>query len=91
MGNDFEVSVAVGYPVVAGSDELSATLNYAELIDIVKDVMATPSALIEHVAYRIREAVTSRWPLIDSGMVRVAKLTPPVSAEVAEVAVRIDW
>ncbi len=53
--------------------------------------MATPSALIEHVAYRIREAVTSRWPLIDSGMVRVAKLTPPVSAEVAEVAVRIDW
>ena len=32
VGNDFEVSVTVGYPVVIGSDELSATLNYAELV-----------------------------------------------------------
>ncbi len=61
VGNDFEVSVTVGYPVVIGSDELSATLNYAELIDI------------------------------DGGMVRVAKLTPPVSSEVAEVAVTLNW
>ncbi len=91
VGNDFEVSVAVSYPVVVGSDDLSSTLNYAELIYIVKEVMAVPSALLEHVAFRIREAVTSRWPLIDGGSVKVAKLTPPVSAEVAEVAVRLDW
>lgn len=91
VGNDFEVSVTVGYPVVIGSDELSATLNYAELIDVVKKVMAEPSALLEHVAYRIGEAVTSRWPLIDGGMVRVAKLTPPVRSEVAEVAVTLNW
>ena len=37
----------VGYPVVIGSDELSATLNYAELIDVVKKVMAEPSALLD--------------------------------------------
>lgn len=93
LGNNFEISVTLGYPFgdAAREDNLEATLNYAEATDIIIGVMATPSRLLEHVAWRIREALTTRWPAIESGVVRIAKLNPPIDAQLRDVAVRIEW
>lgn len=91
VGNDFEVSVEIEIPPVY-TDELTDTVSYADIVDIVKTEMAQPSKLIEHVAARIRDALLRRFPTIRSGRVRVAKLTPPIpGAQMASAAVTLAW
>lgn len=93
VGNLFEVSAHLVYPMdrALEHDDLDGTLNYAEATEVITDVMSVPSALIEHVAMRIKNALTDRFPLIEGGSIRVAKITPPISAELDSVAIKIEW
>ncbi len=65
----------------AKTDHLDDTLNYAEVYETVKGVMAQPSQLLEHVAYRIGEAVGEAFPEVRSLDVSVTKLNPPIGAD----------
>lgn len=94
VGNKFEVTLRATYPMERAMtlDDLDGTLNYAEAVGIIKEQMAIPAALLEHVAWRIKEALCRRFPLIESGEVRIAKLAPPIpAAELDSVAVTITW
>lgn len=92
-GNTFELTIHLVYPMERAMkhDDLDGTLNYAEAVEVAREVMATPSALLEHVAWRLKEALTSRWPLIEAGSIRLVKLNPPIAADLDGVAVRIEW
>ncbi|MDE5982401.1 MAG: dihydroneopterin aldolase [Duncaniella sp.] len=91
VGNIFEVSVKIVCPMEKALlyDALEGTISYAEVIDIIKEIMRQPSQLIEHVAYNIKKSLLTAYPQIIGGEIRVAKLQPPVSAELEEVAVTI--
>lgn len=93
VGNMFEVDLELDYPATAAValDRLDGTLNYAEAVDTVKEVMAEPSALLEHVCGRLRDALMERWPAISRGTVTVAKLSPPISAPLGSVSVTLRW
>ena len=65
----------------ATTDQLGDTLNYAEVYETVKGVMAVPSQLLENVAYRIGEAVCQSFPAVRSLEVSVTKLNPPIGAD----------
>lgn len=93
IGNDFEVSLRLQYPLETAtqSDNIADTINYAEVYDIVAAEMAIPSQLIEHVAGRIVRSLHSRFPLIEGGCISVAKLTPPFKCELASVAVTLNF
>ncbi|MDE5668281.1 MAG: dihydroneopterin aldolase [Duncaniella sp.] len=93
VGNLFEVSAHLVYPMdrALEHDDLDGTLNYAEATEVITDVMSEPSALLEHVAMRIKNALTDRFPLIEGGSIRVAKITPPIAAELDSVAIKIEW
>ncbi len=94
VGNEFEVSVAVCYPPAvraAVSDGLDDTISYAEIVDIIKKEMKIPSQLLEHVAGRIAEALLTRWPAISSGSVKVTKIAPPISAQLASASVTVSF
>ena len=73
------------------SDNVEHTLNYAEAVGIIKDVMSDPSILLEHVIGRIRQALTARWPQISGGYISLTKLNPPINARMKGVAVSISW
>lgn len=92
-GNTFELTVRLVYPMSRAmvNDDLAGTLDYAEAVELIRQVMLTPSSLLEHVAWRIREALISRWPLIKGGYIRIAKLTPPIPARLQDVAISINW
>ena len=62
----------------AQSDNLSDTLNYGEIYDIVADEMSIPSELLENVAGRIVKAIEAKFPELISFSVRVSKKRPPV-------------
>lgn len=95
VGNTFEISLSLETeikPDAYADDNLTGTINYASITDIVKQEMKIPSALIENVAYRIKTAILNAYPDIQHGSVKVAKLLPPISnVELESVAVKIGW
>ena len=84
-GNLFRVTVSVDFDAECAMryDDLENTVNYAQIVRIVHDVMLTPSALIEHVTGRIISALIETFPTITSGTVSVTKVYPPISTPTA--------
>ena len=82
VGNDYVLSVCAGYDVSKAclSDDVSDTLNYARMYDIVKAEMAEPSQLLERVAWRIGERLMAEFPSIISLNIRLTKQNPPMGA-----------
>lgn len=79
-GNVFTVDFRgeLDLAAAAESDNLSDTLNYGEIYDIVADEMSIPSELLENVAGRIVKAIEARYPHLMKFSVRVSKKRPPV-------------
>ena len=74
------------------NDRLSATVNYADLVEEVRQEMAVPSLLIEHVAWRIVRYIVDRHVEVESCRVTVAKLLPPIpSAQMKSASVTIAF
>lgn len=94
IGNMFEVSVALDYPPAvraAKSDSLQDTINYAEIVNLIKAEMSIPSDLIENVAGRIHRSLTEAFPAITGGWIKISKIAPPIAAELDSVSVRLKF
>ena len=65
------------------NDNLNGTINYAKVTEIIKQQMQIRSALLEHVAGRIADALLDGFPAINSLTVKVCKQNPPVCAPCA--------
>lgn len=91
VGADFTVDLKVGFPFgdAMKSDDVEDTLNYAELYEIVKQEMALPSKLLEHVAGRIADAVIKEFPKVTSIDLCVTKVNPPMGADCKGAGVEI--
>ena len=89
VGNDFAVSVEmrINYD---GSDLLNASVSYADVAATVRREMKVPSALIEHAAARIAKAIIREYTPVAWCRVTVAKLTPPMDAEVEQVSATVE-
>ncbi len=82
---DLEVSSNLSKP--ADSDDLSDTVDYVHLNNIVKEEMNIKSKLLEHVAKRILDRTFLEIPLIHSAEVSVSKINPPIGGDVESVSV----
>lgn len=71
------------------TDNLDATVNYAEVYLTVKREMAIPSKLLENVAYRIKQAVMNEYPKVSHVQVKIQKLNPPLGGKIQSVSVEI--
>ena len=91
-GNTFEVSVTVHYPIARaiGSDNVGDTLDYAELHAIAAHQMATPSRLLENVAWRIAQDVAKRYPAAQKVTVKVSKLKSPIAGVTGPASVTVQ-
>ncbi len=87
----FRVDVEIGLNTreAARSDRLEESVNYADVVGRVTDVMeGDPINLIETLAERIASAVLS-FPHVGQVGVRVKKMAPPVAHTVGYVEVEI--
>ena len=50
-----------------------------------------PSRLLEHAAGRLRHAILDELPGITAGRIRLAKVKPPISAELGCCAFVVEW
>ena len=70
------------------ADDLDATTNYAQVLALVESVVVEGRfLLLETLAHRVAQVVLSVDEAIVSVMVRVHKVRPPVSQDVASVGV----
>lgn len=83
VGNDYLVNLVLDYDFSSAmqTDELQGTLNYAEVYQKVKEEMAVPSKLLEHVAGRIAHRLFSDFPEIQKLQLSITKVNPPMSAD----------
>ncbi len=91
VGNIFVVSVGIRYAYKYMSDEISDTINYADIIEIVKNDMSISSKLIEHAASRIHDSLIRKWNGITGGYIKIEKLHPPINDEIKSAAVTLKW
>ena len=85
VGNYFKVETTLytDFSRALVTDELTDTLNYAEVCQIISDEMAIPSRLLEHVAGRIINSLRSHYPQITGGRLIVTKEKPQSPATFA--------
>ncbi len=94
VGNEFIVDITLDVPgssAAEHSDALENTVNYAEVVEIVRDQMKIPSKLLEHVAGRIRRAICHHYPMVSGGSVTIKKPAPPIAAQIGYVAYTTTW
>ncbi len=60
------------------SDKISDTVDYVEATNLVLAEMAINSRTVEHLAYRIADALLDRFDIVDEVELEVAKVNPPV-------------
>jgi len=90
LGGHFIVNVWVtsDTTVVEKTDDLSDTVDYVKIIEIVKKQMAIRSNMIEHPTRRIVDAIL---PLqkVQKVKVEVQKIAPPIDAVFDKISVTI--
>lgn len=92
IGGHYRVDVRVEGDFVQAetTDELSLTVDYGRVTAIVKEQMAQRSALIEHVARRILNALKAEWTAPHRWRVRLVKERPPVQGDVQEAVYQLE-
>lgn len=83
VGNDYLVNLVLDYDFSSAmkTDDLQGTLNYAEVYQKVREEMAVPSKLLEHVAGRIAHRLFSDFPEIQKLQLSITKVNPPMDAD----------
>ncbi len=89
VGNRFLVDVEIDAEAAdaAKNDDLSKSVNYLTVYEIVREQMDITSNILENVAKRIIDAIYGRFPECGRVTVKVSKLAPPLGGKVDRVSV----
>lgn len=89
IGSEYYVDVIVNTNLKKASqtDALSDTVDYVHINHIVKEEMAQPSKLLEHVAKRIISRIFSEIAMAQKIEISVSKLNPPIGGDVEMVTI----
>lgn len=91
-GQDFEVTVQLELPLdeAGRTDDLSRTVDYREVSEVVRGVMeGPPLKLVETLAERVSAEILRAFPLVQAVEIEVIKPKPPVGFVSSGLAVRI--
>jgi 7,8-dihydroneopterin aldolase/epimerase/oxygenase len=84
-----DVHMKTDFTDAAETDDLTKTIDYCEVYEIVKREMAIRSKLIEQVGQRISDQLRIKFPSIKEHRVKVTKLLPPMNGDVEKVSIEI--
>ena len=84
-----DVYMRTDFSAAAREDDLSKTIDYCEVYQIVKLEMAIRSKLIEQVATRIMKNLQSSLKDLKACRVKITKICPPMNGDVEKVSVEI--
>jgi 7,8-dihydroneopterin aldolase/epimerase/oxygenase len=85
-----DVYMETDFTRAAHADDLSHTIDYCSVYEIVKTEMAQRAKLIENVADRIHRNISKSFTAVKKTRVRLTKLSPPMNGNVEKVYVEIE-
>ena len=90
-GGEYRVDVkaVADLNACADADDLSETVDYVTVYELVRSEMEIRSKLIETVAKRIAERLKQAYPFVPEWEVSVTKFNPPVEGNLGQS--RIVW
>ncbi len=93
VGQWYVINVDLDYDFkdAIASDDLTGTIDYSKVNEIVLQEMSVSSKLIEHVAGRISKKIKTTYPSIQKGKMSIQKLNPPVKGVVKSVKVALSF
>lgn len=90
-GNEFEVNLSVSYPSpVEIVKDITDTVNYARLYEIVRLLMSQPVDLLETLAMNIAGRIKEEFPAAKHISIAVSKLHPPIPQFTGSVVVHFQ-
>lgn len=92
VGNRFEVDLELTTRLgdAAVSDDVSKTVNYLLVYEVVQTQMRITQRTIERVAMNIITAVKMQFPAVCRVRCTVAKLAPPLGGKIGRVSVTLE-
>ncbi len=85
-----DVEMHTDFQEAAEGDDLSKTIDYVVVNQIVEEEMAIRSKLIEQVAWRIGKRMKAELPTLEKAVITVKKLNPPINGNVRDVSVSLE-
>ncbi len=72
------------------SDDLSKTINYQQVYQLVQKEMMIKSKLLENVGRRILNSLKLNFPQTKKATVKISKLNPPLGGKIKNVSLSIE-
>lgn len=91
IGNEYviDLKLKVDISQAGETDEVTDTVSYAEVYDVVKAEMSIPSKLLEHACMRIIREIFTRFPSIEEVKISLSKRNPPMGADIDSAGVEL--
>ena len=86
-----DLKLKTDFTHAAETDELEGTVSYADIFEVVKEEMAIPSKLLEHVCQRIAAHIFNDFPTIETIDIRLSKENPPMGACAKSIGVEAHY
>lgn len=92
-GNWFRVDLAYDYDMRGAirTDALEEAIDYSAVYEVIKAEMAVPANLLEHLAGRILNVLTDRFPKMSYAELTVTKFNPPLDGNVGSSSVTVVY
>ena len=91
IGNEYVINLKLKVDIskAAQTDEVADTVNYAGVHRIIKEEMATPSKLLEHIGGRIVQKLFDEFSAIEEIQFYLSKRNPPMGADIDAAGVEL--
>lgn len=92
IGTNFQIDVELDSDLSkpAESDNIEDAVNYQEVFTVIKEQMAIPSHLLEHVSKRIMDALFQKFSEVNKVKLKVSKLNVPLGGQIDNVAIQME-
>lgn len=88
-GNQFEIDLMVSYVPSSGTiTDISDTINYVSLYELLKKEMQQPRGLLETLAMEIAEKIHHDFPMVKRIEFSIVKTQPPIIQFTGKVGVK---
>jgi dihydroneopterin aldolase len=87
-GAEFEVNLEVSFEENGLITELTQSISYTLLLEIVKSVMKKPVPLLETVCQLITSQIKTDYPFVTEINITIRKLAPPIANFQGQVGVQ---
>jgi len=90
-GNHFVVDLITEFVPVGFDDELTQTVNYEDLNNIIRGEMENTQKLLETVLNNIISKVIALYPFVENIEVSMKKLNPPMPGQIGHSFVKLTY